>query len=133
LINSQAYSHTHTQHEFNLKVKDAILVDLAEVDRDRDAEIGYDLPLSLGIVEKLCHSERRVYVCWMFGKNWTSDWMKWVCPKTKKPPMDWIDDDCIVTRNKGFLIVKMVKHAQKKGYFTLHDDSIRDIIRITQP
>lgn len=115
-----------------MNVNDAVLVDLDDTDREKDAKLGYVLPLSLGIVEKLEPSEGRVFVCWMFGEKWTSDWKKWVCPKTKVPSKDWIDEDSIVKNQNRFLIVKLVKHPKKNGYFTLHDDSISDILRITQ-
>jgi hypothetical protein len=107
-------------------------VELDDRDREKDAELGYLLPLSIGIVEKLEPSERRVFVCWMFGENWTSDWKKWVCPKTKIISKDWIDEDSIVKIQNRFLIVKLVKHTKRSGYFTLDDDSISDILRVTE-
>jgi hypothetical protein len=115
-----------------LNVNDAVLVNLDEVDREKDATLGYVLPLSLGIVEKLNPSQGKVFVCWMFGENWTSDWKKWVCPKTKIVSKDWIDEDSIVMKDGQFLIVKLLKHTNKTGYFTIDDDSVSDILQKLQ-
>ena len=115
-----------------MNINDAVLVNLDEVDRENDAKLGYVLPISLGIVEKLNPSQGTVFVCWMFGENWTSDWKKWVCPKTKIVSKDWIDEDSIVMNDGQFLIVKLLKHANKTGYFTIDDHSISDILRKLQ-
>jgi hypothetical protein len=52
-----------------LNVNDAVLVNLDEVDREKDATLGYVLPLSLGIVEKLNPTKGTVLVRWIFGEN----------------------------------------------------------------
>ena len=121
------------QDHLKLHVNDAILVQLEAQDVHRDVALGYDLPLSsLGIVEKVDTNERRVLVCWMFGERWTSSWIKWVCPKTKKMSKDWIDEDSIVKVNNEFVIVKLLKDAKRNGYYTLDDESIVTILKITE-
>ncbi len=124
--------HSCAQDSFKLQINDAILVQVDETDVIRDAKLGYHLPLSLGIVEKVDVNQRKVLVCWMYGERWTSSWIKWVCPKTKKVSKDWIDEDSIVTINNEFVTVNLVKDPKRVGYYTLDDKSISTIIKITE-